>query len=173
MHIFLGLMFMSPLIWGSSLVLEHFDQQKLGDLIGQLPLNVRERSVVHISSPQEGVQVISTFPKNTGPFQFKCKNFYYNQSEYASNAECEVMVDPYHPDVEKNYDEVRIILKDKFLVRALFETIAFGRPEKKYYSYGRDPGTTFEGQFTNIFHFRFVCGQNQCEMRFSGLRLKD
>ncbi|GEM_PF-2169054 len=157
--------------FAASITLEEFDQLKLAEIVGEIPITLRERTTTPITIPKEGIVVESMFPKAAAPFKIHCKSRYFGGSNYISSAECRLTVDLDHPEVDVFYDEVKISLKDAKLVEALFKVIPYGDPQKEMYSYGRDSGTTFEGNAANVFHYRFHCLKTSCDIRLSNIKL--
>ena len=171
MKLFISLFFIAGGAWASSVTLEEFDQLKLAEVVGEIPQTVRTRTITPVTAPVQGIEVESFFPKEAGAFQVHCKSLYYGDSPYISKAQCQLTVDMHHPDLEVGYDEIKISLKDPALVSALYEVIPYGRPEKEMYSYGRDQATNFEGNYTNVFHYRFHCLKESCVIRLSHKKL--
>ena len=155
------------------LKLEQFDQEKLADLMGRLPLTVRTRVITQIEGPVAGLSVKSEFPKADVGFKAVCESKYYNNSPYASSSVCTMTVDEQHPNLDTKYDEYLLKLEDAATAAALFKHISYGKPEKDFRSFGKDKGLTFEGKTAFIFHYRFKCREESCVLNFSQIIGRD
>ena len=170
-YLFVGIFSLSAHAY--DLKLKQFDQEKLADLIGKLPLTVRTRVITDIYGPVEGISVKSEFPKEDVGFKAVCESKYFNNSPYASSSVCTMTVDEQHPNVDTKYDEFKLLMADATTAAALFEHISYGRPEKDFRSFGKDKGLTFDGKTTYIFHYRFKCSAESCVMNFSKIIGRD
>lgn len=155
------------------LKLEQFDQEKLADLIGRLPLTVRTRVITNLSEPVAGISVKSEFPKEDVGFKAVCESKYYNNSPYASSSVCTMTVDERHPNVDTKYDEYQLSMKDQTTAEALFKHISYGKPEKDFRSFGKDKGLNYDGKNSFVFHYRFKCSTDACVMNFSQIIGRD
>ncbi len=152
---------------GHTLKLEQFDQFKLGELVGNLPTTVREKTVSSLGGPGNGFVIRSVFPKHKAPFEMACKSSYYNGSPYPSYTSCDVTVDLNDPALDSKYDQHRFVFTDPTVVTALREAIPYGRVKKQFNSFERNRGTTYEGRYTNIFHYIFTCQRTACVLKLS------
>ncbi|HXH74886.1 MAG TPA: hypothetical protein VNJ08_07965 [Bacteriovoracaceae bacterium] len=169
----ISLMLTTSLAWSAEVKLpDDSDHLKLGELVESLPINVKLKNTVPAIGPLKGHMVTSFFPKSeTGPFRFKCESTYYNDSPYASAAKCRVDVDVNHQEFDRHYDQIKIMIKDNHLVDALYATIPYSIPQKKFFSWGRDNGTTFDGKYGIIFHYSLNCTTKECRLNLSNKTL--
>ncbi|HXH31387.1 MAG TPA: hypothetical protein VNJ01_11285 [Bacteriovoracaceae bacterium] len=144
------------------LKLEEFDQFKLGELLGNLPVAVRKKVVTKFTAPSKGFEVRSEFPKAPGPFKMICNSSYFGGALYPSYSKCQVTVNENHPETTQQYDEYKIVIQDPTISSALYEAIPYNAEEKEFNSHGKDEGTTFDGLTSNVFHYRFVCRPLEC-----------
>lgn len=154
---------------GETLTLKEFDQIKLGELLGRIPATLVIKTNTPISGNIPGYVSKITFPNRSEGFQINCSKTYYNGSPYPSSTLCSVTIDPAHPQYSKSYDEIRFHVIEPDLVKAIFFSIPYGDTLKEYYSWERDAGSNFEGQRSDIFHYRFECTIQSCLVRFSGI----
>ena len=160
--------------FASNVQMEQFDQEKLADLLGRLPLTVRDRVITDITEPTTGVLVTSDFPKNLeAGFKAHCESKYFNNSPYPSSSVCTMEIDEHHHLMDTKYDENRLVVEDEEIAKALFDNISYGLPEKDFRSFGKDHGTSFEGKYTYIFHYRMKCSEKSCVMNFSKIFGRD
>lgn len=150
-----------------SLYLDSFDQTKLAALVGEIPTTIREKKVTPLTTPVTGFKVSSRFPKTEGPFAFICESSYYNRSLYASYGSCKVEIDEHHPEVQRSWDEYKIVVTDPEVVATFNKIIPTGRPPyKEFRSFGKEPGKTFDGKFAKIFYYYIRCNKDQCTFKF-------
>ena len=158
---------MTLMIATLSLYLDNFDQTKLAALVGEIPTTIREKNVTPLTEPVQGFKVSSKFPKEAGPFQISCESSYYNRSLYASYAACKVEIDEHHQEVQKSWDEYKIVITDPEIVGVFNKIIPMGRaPYKEFRSFGKEKGKNFNGVYSNIFYYYIRCSQNECTFKF-------
>ena len=150
--------------------LEDFDQFKLGELLGNLPETVRFKTRTTLTSPRDGFMIKSVFPKYEAPLKMTCRSSYFGGSLYPSYTNCEVYIDLNHRELGSRYDQHKFVFTDAETVRSLRAAIPYTRTRKQFNSFERDRGTTYEGKFTNIFHYIFVCTETQCTLKLSALK---
>lgn len=146
----------------SIIVIDGWDQTKLGTLLGKLPDAVVKRTQEVL--PQ-GKRITTTFPKTTNAFSFECENDYFEDSPVPSTSECTITLDINNPKLEKNYDEIRTT--GSFAAAELFEAFPYGKDSRTFRSGGMDEGTDFSGRETLIFHYLIKCSVKECLYRFS------
>ncbi|HXH30990.1 MAG TPA: hypothetical protein VNJ01_09280 [Bacteriovoracaceae bacterium] len=150
--------------------LEDFDQFKLGELLGNLPETVRFKTKTSLTGPRVGFMIKSVFPKSDAPFKMTCRSSYFGGAQYPSYTKCEVYIDLNHRDLNSKYDQHKFVFSDSETVQALRSAIPYSSNRKQFNSFERDRGTTYEGKFTNIFHYIFTCLQSQCTLKLSAKR---
>ncbi len=148
------------------LKLEVFDQFKLGELLGNLPTTVRSKVTTKLTTPVKGFEVRSVFPKRPGAFSIKCASSYFNGALYPSYTNCTVSISENSPEAPQQNDEFKITLRDAEVVRALYDAIPYSLEGKKFYSHGKEEGTTFDGSYSNVFHFKLTCQPAECVFTF-------
>lgn len=156
-------------VWGATINLEPVDQQKIAVLLGELPRNIRTRSIVKVEKPVAGMKIKNVFP--AGPLSFECTSLYFGKSHYFTETSCKVSIDMTSSEVVQQYGELRVIVQDPKIVQGLFKTIPYGKPEKSLWGWERDQGTNFDGYRAPLFHFRVNCSEKQCRFYFSSYRL--
>lgn len=152
--------------FGGEITLGSIDQKKLGELLGRLPLSVRERIIKKRILKKE-LSVKSLFPVIDSPFVIKCESTYYNGSSVFTSSKCSMNVDHLHPEVETNFDEYKIRITDREIVEALFANISYQNDFKELRSYGKTKGRNFDGKETFIFNYYFKCSREECILKVS------
>ncbi len=161
------IVFMSASAIAETFKIEDYDQQKLAALMTKIPKEAKVLKVTEITEPMAGRVERVIFPRWVGALKIICESTFYDEFEIAAKWACTMEVNSHHDDVEAKYDEFKILLKNPKTTKALFESISFGRPEKDFRSFKKDPGMTFEGKITNIFHYFFKCSESLCDLRVS------
>ncbi len=167
MKYFFAALFMIGTAQASTIVIDEWDQSKLGHLLAKLPDAVVKRT--HDTIP-DGKRVITTFPKNSTVFSYECANDYFEDSPVPSISACTITLDINSPELEKNYDEIRT--SSAFGAKELFDAFPYGQNSRSFRSAGKDEGTDFSGRQTNIFHYMITCSVKECLYRFSEKVLK-
>lgn len=165
LYLMLFLAFSVP-AFGGEITLGNIDQKKLGELLGRLPLSVRERIIKKRVLKKE-LLVRSVFPVVDSPFVIRCESTYYNGSNIFTSSNCSMYVDQHHPEVETNFDEYKIRITDREMVEALFSNISYQSDYKELRSYGKTQGRNFDGKETFIFNYFFKCSQEECILKVS------
>lgn len=152
--------------YAGDIKLGSLDQKKLAELLGRLPLDVREK--ITEKNPAKNALIInSVFPYFDYPFKVKCRTVYYNGSRFFAEAKCGLYVDHTHPDVLTSNDEYKIIIKEQSLVSALYKNISYQNEYKELHSYGKSKGINFDGKETYIFNYYFRCSLEECFLKVS------
>lgn len=158
---------------GATLELGEFDQAKLAEILHRLPETVSTRKVYKVSWFSRDYLIKTVFPITPNAFKIECESKFINDSPYPSYSACVVSVDKTHRNFRIKNDVVKILLFDDEEATAMFDAIPYGNPWKKFYSYGRHSGTTYDGIKGTVFHYQFLCLQTQCKLNFSNKALKD
>lgn len=151
----------------SQIVIDGWDQIKLGTLMAKLPDNVVERDQDALAG---GKRITTVFPRKSDAFSIECVNDYFDESPVPSTTTCTINLDINHQDIEKNYDEIRT--KTSSGAASMFEAFPYGKDSRSFRSGKFDEGIDFTGRKTNIFHYMITCSVNECLYRFSEKVLK-
>lgn len=155
-----------------TLLLGEFDQAKLGEMLNRLPDAVKSKTVHKRFWFSRDYTIKTIFPVSPNVFGINCESNYFNNSPYPSFTRCTVTIKADDPSVIHQNDVLQISLEKSEESLALYETIPYGLSLKKFYSYGRDEGVSFEGIPGNIFHYQFLCSENECKLNFSKKNLQ-
>ncbi len=167
MKIILAAILMIGSAHASQIVLDGWDQIKLGTMMAELPDNVVDRSLDSLSG---GKRITTVFPRKSDAFSIECVNDYFEDSPVPSTTTCTIELDINHQDIEKNYDEIRT--KSTAGAASMFEAFPYGSDSRSFRSGKFDEGIDFNGKKTNIFHYMFTCSVRECLYRFSEKVLK-
>ncbi len=151
----------------SQIVIDGWDQIKLGNMLAKLPDNVVERNFDSLTG---GKRITTIFPRKSAAFSFECVNDYFDDSPIPSTTACTITLDINHQDIEKNYDEIRTTTSAG--AASMFEAFPYGKDSRSFRSGQFDEGIDFNGKKTYIFHYMFTCSVNECLYRFSEKVLK-
>ncbi len=151
--------------FAGSISLKKYDQRKISLTLGELPLSVRVKTISNISRPVNGIKVTNVF--DAGGMKFTCENIYYLNSPYPTDGGCKIALDLKDPNVSAQNNEIKFTMTDPEKVKAFFQTIPYGSPEKDQHGWERDNGVNFEGNRAPIFHYRINCSPSRCEFTFS------
>ena len=151
----------------SQIVIDGWDQIKLGHLMAKLPDNVVDRNLDSLSG---GKRVTTVFPRKSDAFSIECVNDYFDDSPVPSTTVCTINIDINHQKIEKNYDEIRTTTSSG--AASMFEAFPYGNDSRSFRSGKFDEGIDFNGRKTNIFHYMITCSANECLYRFSEKVLK-
>lgn len=168
MKFFILFTLLSGNLLAETLLLDRYDQLKLAELLARIP-NLAKH--LEVEKGGEAEKRFMTFPKAAKEFQIHCESTYYQDSPYASAAECRVDVDLNAKGIKRGYDELLIELSHRN-AEALFEAIPQGREKRELRSWQRDAGINFEGRRSEIFRYYISCLKDTCRIRVSekGLR---
>jgi hypothetical protein len=165
--LFLLTLVVAPTFAGT-MKIDDFDQAKLAEIIATIPSKAQEQKITAVSDSVMGHKVSSIFPTSDGPLQIACESTYFNDSPYASSSGCKVTINHKHEDVQIVNDQMKITLRDPVAIKALHTAMPFAGEKKKVYSFHRDIGRTFEGVYSNVFHWIIDCeSSTQCALYFS------
>jgi hypothetical protein len=167
MKYLIAAIFMIGTAEASNIMIDGWDQIKLGHLLAKLPDAAVKRSEEPLDG---GKRILTTFPKEAAAFSFACINVYFEDSPIPSNSECAITLDINSPEIEKNYDEIRT--PGSFAAAELFEAFPYGKDSRSFRSGKFDEGIDFSGRKTNIFHYMITCSMKECLYRFSEKVLK-
>jgi hypothetical protein len=154
--------------FAGSVALKKYDQRKIALTLGELPTTVRDRTIIRISSPVSGIKVTNVF--DAGGMKFLCESFYYLNSPHPTDGNCKITLDMKDPNVSAQNNEIKFTMTEKDKVKAFYEAIPYGRPEKDQHGWERDNGVNFEGLRAPIFHYRINCSPARCEFIFSSFQ---
>lgn len=159
----------SSAVSAATVTLDPFDQQKLANLIHKLPQCVKERTDTEIDKPAAGLRVNNVF--KSGPLKIDCNSLYYGLSPHATRATCKVHLNTNSSAVLQKNAETQVTIKDPEVVKAFYQAIPYGKPEKTIYGWERDHGLNIDGYKAPIFHFMIGCTKKLCRFKFSSQKL--
>jgi len=143
-----------------SVPLTLFDQQKLEFLVRKIP-----ESLVKVEEKSGVKKKYYEFPRNSDQdFKIQCEADYYLDTSLPSFSTCKLEVSK---SVNQRYDEHKIELKDKELIKSIMNSLSYTQDTKKLYSLERVYGVALNGQYSRHFRFSFNCAVENCLLTFS------
>jgi hypothetical protein len=168
-HLF-ALLLTLPVLAGT-IEVDYYDQLKLSEFLSTLDSDLKVTTRVNLTKPLAGVQIRDTLQSDELPFSIQCDRNFYNGSPFPSKVNCVVSVYPEHEGFARKNNEIRIKMMDERLAQAMYAAIPYGeKKRKRLYSFYRDVGTLYNGEWSNVFHFYFDCSLKECVVSFSHLK---
>jgi hypothetical protein len=148
-----------PQAFASYIPVIELDQIKLESILQKVP-----PALVRSEGEGERETKFYSYPKyDDKGFKLYCEADHFYGSSVPSKVRCSIDV----TTVASEFDEVRVIVRDKAVVRNLYRAMPYGTETKEVYSQEKVYGLGINGKLQNLHRYIFSCSEEKCQLTFA------